>query len=379
MATSCVVHLSCAGGITSHGAARIRQLVESISRIMNRKMFPTSGMAIFLAPILAVTLPVSLATTQSDPPHESRQSSRSPLKLDEVIDLIKKNKKDSPQLSSVLTQRGVDFDLDTKTEKKLRKAGADDDLLYAIWQITPNGKAHMKAFLTTPTGVELQVGSSQALAFRDIQNETQYDRRLRLINEFEKNFPSSPVLSYVYATAAKTHEESGDFETALNYGEKSLKLDSDNTFALVAVALALPQPKMLNGSPEEVRARLSEAAADANRALALLEKLPRQTPETDAQFQQRKNSIAADAHFALGMVEMQEDRFDRAVLQYKTAISLNGKPSVQNYYRLAEAYASEGQIAEAIEALQEASRLGRGTPMEKYANDFIAELRQKAH
>jgi tetratricopeptide (TPR) repeat protein len=344
---------------------------------MNRKMFPT-GMPIFLAATFAA-VPVSFATTQSDPPHESRQSPASPLKLDEVIDLIKKTRKDPAQLSSVLTQRGVVFDLDTKTAKKLRKAGADDDLLYAIWQITPDGKAHVKALLTTPSGVELQVTSSEALAFRDIQNEAEPNPRLRMISEFEKTFPNSPLLSYVYTTAAKTHEESGDFEAALSYGEKSLKLDPDNTFALVAVALALPQPKMLNGKPDEVRARLSEAAADANRALALLEKLPRQTAETDDQLQQRKNAIAADAHFALGMEAMQEDRFDRAVAQYKTAISLSAKPGVQNYYRLAEAYASEGQIAEAIEALQEASQLGRGTPMEKYANDFIAELREKAH
>jgi tetratricopeptide (TPR) repeat protein len=342
-------------------------------------MFATLGGPILLTATLAATVPVSLATTQSDPPRESRQSSTSPLKLDEVIDLIRKIKKDPAQLSSALTQRGVDFELDAKTEKKLRKAGADDDLLYEIWQITPNGKAHMKALLTTPSGVELQVASSEALAFRDIQNETEPSPRFRMISEFEKQFPNSALLSYVYTTAAKTHEENGDFEAALNYGEKSLKLDPDNTFALVAVALALPQPRMLNGKPDEVRARLSEAAADANRALALLEKLPRQTAETDDQFQQRKNSIAADAHFALGMVEMQEDRFDRAVAQYKTAISLNAKPGVQNYYRLAEAYASEGQIAEAIEALREASRLGRGTPMEKYANDFIAELRQKTH
>ena len=342
-------------------------------------MFATLGLPIVLTATLATIVPVSLAATQSDPPRESRQSSTSPLKLDEVIDLIKKTKKDPDQLSSALTTRGVDFDLDAKAEKKLRKAGADDDLLYGIWQITANGKAHMKALLTTPSGVELQVTSSEALAFRDIQNEAEANPRLRMISGFEKAFPNSPLLSYVYTAAAKTQEESGDFEAALSYGEKSLKLDPDNTFALVAVALALPQPKMLHGKPDEVRARLSEAAADANRALTLLEKLPKQSNETDEQFQQRKNSIAADAHFALGMVEMQEDRFDRAVAQYKTAISLNAKPGVQNYYRLAEAYASEGQIAEAIEALQEASRLGRGTPMEKYANDFIAELRQKAH
>jgi len=346
---------------------------------MNRKMFSTLGTPILFAALLAASVPVSLATTQSDPARESRQSFSAPLKLDEVIDLIKNTKKDPAQLFSTLTQRGVDFDLDTRAEKKLRKAGADDDMLYGIWQITPNGKVHMKALLTTPSGVELQVASSEALAFRDIQNESEPDHRLRTVGEFEKKFPNSPLLSYVCTTAAKTHEESGDFEAALKYGEKSLKLDPDNTFALVAVALALPQPKMLNGKPDEVRARLSQAAANANRALTLLEKSPKQPNETDEQFQQRKNSIASDAHFALGMVEMQEDRFDRAVAQYKTTISLSAKPVAQNYYRLAEAYASERHIAEAIEALQEASRLGRGTPMEKYANDFIAELRKKTH
>ena len=41
--------------------------------------------------------------------------------------------------------------------------------------------------------------------------------------------------------------------------------------------------------------------------------------------------MAADAHLALGMVEMQQDRFDLAVARYKAAISLSGKPGVQNY------------------------------------------------
>ena len=134
----------------------------------------------------------------------------------------------------------MDFDLDARVEKKLRKAGADDDMLYGIWQITPNGKAHRKGFLTTPSGVELQVASSEALAFLDIQNETGIDPRLRMIGEFEKKFPNSSLLSYVYTAAAKTHEESGDFEAALNYGEKSLKLDPKDTYAFGYDALRPP-------------------------------------------------------------------------------------------------------------------------------------------
>jgi predicted Zn-dependent protease len=44
---------------------------------------------------------------------------------------------------------------------------------------------------------------------------------------------------------------------------------------------------------------------------------------------------------------------------------------------LAEAYASEGHVSEAIATLQKASELARGTSMQKYADDFVAELRQK--
>ena len=100
------------------------------------------------------------------------------------------------------------------------------------------------------------------------------------------------------------------------------------------MALSLPQPKILNGGPDEVKERLAEATANANRALTLIEKSTKQSTESDDQFQQRKNSMAADAHLALGMVEMQQDRFDLAVARYKAAISLSGKPGVQNYYNI---------------------------------------------
>ena len=90
---------------------------------------------------------------------------------------------------------------------------------------------------------------------------------------------------------------------------------------------------------------MSEAAADANRALALLEKLQKRPDETDEQFQARKGALAADAHFALGMEEMQQDQFDKAVADYQAAISSTSKPTFQYYYRLAEAYASEGQVS----------------------------------
>jgi tetratricopeptide (TPR) repeat protein len=298
--------------------------------------------------------------------------------LDEVLRLLKQAKNEPQAAASNLAERGVAFELDEKTAKKLRKAGADDDMIAAIWKVTPSGKAHMRALLTSPSGVEIQASATEALALQEIQNEKAPDGRLRLIDAFEKKFPKSPLLSYVYTEAARAEQQNGAFPEAVEYCRKSLKLDSENTFSLIIMALVLPQPKMLKGTPSEVQALLSEGATDANRALALLEKLQKRPDETDEQFVARKGSLAADAHFALGMDEMQWDQFDKAVTDYQAAISSTSKPTFQYYYRLAEAFASEGRVPDALAALQKASELARGTPMQKIADDFTAEL-QKAN
>jgi tetratricopeptide (TPR) repeat protein len=273
----------------------------------------------------------------------------------------------------------VDFELEEKVIKKLRKAGADDDLLADIWKATPSGKAHIRALLTTPTGLEVKASAGEARDLQEIENQGAVDRRLQMVDAFEKKYPTSPLLSYVYTEAARAQQQNGALDEAVQYCRKSLKLDADNTFSLIILALILPQPKMLKGSNAEQSAQLSEAAADASRALVLLEKLQKRPDETDEQFQARKGALVADAHFALGMDEMQRDHFDKAVVEYQTAISSTNKPTFQYYYRLAEAYASQGLFPDAVKSLQKASDLARGTPMQKAADDFISELTQKSH
>lgn len=337
------------------------------------------GIAVLLSGMFAFPQEAPPSQQQPTPSQTSAKSSAAPLTLDEVIKLIKQGKKEPQQVASTIAARGVDFELDEKSEKKLRKAGADDTLLPEIWKVTPSGKAHMQALLTSPSGVEIQASPAEALALQEIQNEADADRRVGMAAEFEKKFPSSPLLSYILTAAAKARQEKGDLDEAIATARKSLKLDPDNTFSLIIIALALPQPKELQGGGKEVGERLHEAKADANRALALLEKLKQRSDETDTQFQQRKGALAADAHFAMGMAETQQDHYEEALAQYQLAIFSTSKPTFQYYYRLAETYASIGQVSQAIDTLQKASELARGTPMQKYADDFMAELRQRAH
>ena len=89
------------------------------------------------------------------------------------------------------------------------------------------------------------------MGFQTMQNEPDPDRRLRMVEEFEKTFPNSPILPYVYVQGAKACQEKGDLNRAVEYGDKSLKLDPDNLPALILVATSLAQPSMLKGSQSE--------------------------------------------------------------------------------------------------------------------------------
>jgi tetratricopeptide (TPR) repeat protein len=353
----------------------LQGLEPILNPLKDRKLLTRLGVALLLGGLLFSPLSARPLFSQTNP---SPPSVSPPLTLDEVLRLIKEKKSDPKSAASTIAERGVDFELEEKVEKKLRKAGADDDLLAEIWKGTPSGKAHLRALLTTPTGVDVQASAVEAMALQDIQKENAPDSRLRMVDAFEKKFPTSPLLSYAYTEAARAHQQKGDLAETVEYCRKSLKLDPDNTFSLIIMALVLPQPKLLTGNVTEVSARLSEAEADANRALALLDKLQKRPDETDEQFQARKGALAADAHFALGMEEMQQEHFEKAVAEYQVAISSTSKPTFQYYYRLAEAYASESKFPEAISSLQKASDLAHGTPMQKYADDFIAELQQKS-
>jgi tetratricopeptide (TPR) repeat protein len=74
---------------------------------------------------------------------------------------------------------------------------------------------------------------------------------------------------------------------------------------------------------------------------------------------------------------MQRDQSEKAIEEFKTAISLSQTPNPQLYFRMGEIYANSGKNAEAVEAFTKASELGRGTIIQQYADKRIGELRKK--
>lgn len=298
------------------------------------------------------------------------QKGQGPMTEKEVMKVLKKNKKDQLTAASIVSERGVGFDLTEEFAKKLQKNGAELSFLQAIVGASPMGRS-----FTTPLGKTIEVSPEVKLAFMGIQNELDPERQLTMVSEFEQEYPDSPVLSYVLTYAARCYQQKGDFEKTVEYAERSLELDPDNVFSLVIEAVMLPQPRMLQGTPAENNQNLSKAETCAAHAIELAQQMPADVLEKDEQLQRQQASIISDAHGALGMVYLHHEDFPKAQEEFKAAISSATSPNPTNYYRLGEAYEFDGKIEQAIDAFQNASDLGQGTGIKSFADKKVAELK----
>ena len=183
-----------------------------------------------------------------------------------------------------------------------------------------------------------------------------------MVEEFAGRFPQSALLSYVYTQGARACQQKADIEGVVSYGEKSLKLDPDNIYSMLILSLTLAQPHRQDPAAEGAQ-RLNPARQYADRSLILLDTLKKPEGETEEDFLRRKAALSADAHVALGTVEMQTNETAKAIQDFKTAISLSANPNPQLYFRMGEIYENEGENTKALEAFSQAAKLGAGSPL----------------
>ena len=302
----------------------------------------------------------------------------SPLTQKEVVDMLK-GKGGLEQTAAEINQRGVDFELTPEIEKKLRKAKADDAFIALVKNSSPQARAS-RAGAAIPSAAENQ-------AFRSLQNELVPEKTIQLVEEFVKTYSKSTYLSYVYMFAANALEQKRELSQALNYLDKSLEANPDNTLSLVMKATLLSQPAMLKGGDDFKMKRLADAEETANKALKLVNDLPKNAHETDESLAKRKAKLASGAHSALGLKHLQRATMDlqgadkaelaTAEQEYRTAVTSVDDPTPQDYYRLGETLAIENKLPQALAAFGKSSELGAGSVLKSYADQQIDDIKKK--
>ncbi len=338
--------------------------------------------ALLLALGVAGWQPVVAAPAAAFPQAGGPQVKQGPLAEKEVVQLVKKNKKDLAKIAPEIQQRGVAFDMTPDIEKELRKAGADDAFVANVKNLGPTARAH--AMVSQGGGL---VGSPEEMqAFQAVQNELDPDRKLQMVNDFAQKYPNSKVLTYVYFLAEGAFLQKGDLNKVVEFGEKALQLKPDNLNALMMMATVLPQPQYLRNDPDPDK-KLDEAEKDANAAIQQINQLQKAQNETDEQFQQRKNSYLASLHAALGLVHYQramealtgpdKTELAKAETEYQASVTGVPDPAPENYFRLGEVETFQGKLNDAMQSFTKCAQLGAGTQLQQLAEQRIAELKQK--
>jgi tetratricopeptide (TPR) repeat protein len=309
---------------------------------------------------------------------------QAPLSEKETIDLIKHNKKDLTKVAPILQSRGVDFEVTPEIEKKLQKAGATEEFIATIKNLTPSARA---AASKTPGGAPA-VSPQETRDFAAVENELDPDRQIQLAQAFEKNYPTSPMMTFIYSFEANAYQQKNDAPRTADLAEKSLKLKPDNLLSLMIASAILPTPQMVGNLSDAQKAkRLGEAEQDANRALQIIDQLPKQPRETDEAYKKRKAMVSSGVYSSLGMVHLERAEMGlqgpdmtelaKAEEDYSTAVQNAQTPNAADYYRLGEVLSTEGKLDGAIVAFTKASNAAQGSTIQTLAQQEIKKLNKR--
>jgi tetratricopeptide (TPR) repeat protein len=303
-----------------------------------------------------------------------------PLREKEVIQMLK-SKQTHQQIGEQIMERGVDFEMTPDIEKQLRKAKAEDQFIEVVKQASPSARAARAA-----SSGAASVTAEEARDMQAIRQELDPDRTIQLVNEYVQKYPNSSMLTWAYTFAANAYQQKNDIAHVVEYGEKSLKLKSDNLLSLIILASMLPQPQMLRGGDVDKEKKLTQAENYAKEALQLIDQLPKQPNETDEAYQKRKAQLGREPHAALGMIHLErssmglegldKDELTKAEQEYQMAVSMGERPNPQDYYRLGETRVMLKEWDAAIEAFSKAGELGQGTVIKTYADKRIEDIQK---
>lgn len=306
-----------------------------------------------------------------------------PMTEKEVVTELKKQGAD--QLIKDLGARGVTFEMDPETEKRLRKAKATDQVVQAVTAAGPKERAAAAKAAALASG-EVVVPPDESADLKALEAELDPDKAIALADAFVQKHPQSEVLTYVYAFKANAYQTKGDAAKIVEFGEKSLAIKKDNLMSLLLVAYAIPTPQYENLHQSDEEKQLTSAEGyiqDAYKAIDALKKLPN---ESDADFAKRKASYSSNLHADMGMIHLDraqlglmgidKEELAKGEKEYRLAVSTTDKPDPSDYYRLGEACRLQGKIDDALAAFTKASEVGQGA-VKQFADQQI-ELLKKA-
>jgi tetratricopeptide (TPR) repeat protein len=173
-------------------------------------------------------------------------------------------------------------------------------------------------------------------------------------DDFAAKYPDSELKAFLYSKAMHEYQNENNPEKMLSVGEKVLRLDADNSIALVLTATVLADS--LSDADSDRQAKIARVKKNAARALDTLDS--GFTPPANAtpeQVKEYKNTLESMAHSALGIVALKTADDLGAEKELKLSAELNqNHPDPYIWYHLALAQDHQKKYSEALASVNRA-------------------------
>lgn len=189
------------------------------------------------------------------------------------------------------------------------------------------------------------VAESQAvLALNQAQGNP--DATIKAAEDMLTKFADTSFKEIALYMEAISYQQKNDVDKAMIYAEKVLEVSPKNFQATLMLGEMLATHTRENDLDKEEK--LTKADKYLNGTIDNLKTAPKPNPQiADAQWEEAKKQLTAEAHNDLGLVALDRKKYDVAITEFKTAIDADPQPAYS--VRLASAYQSAGKNQEAIE------------------------------
>jgi len=173
------------------------------------------------------------------------------------------------------------------------------------------------------------------------------DATIKAAEDLLTKFADTDFKDMALFSEAGAYEQKRDIDKAQTYAERCLEANPKYFQASLMLAELLAQSTRENDLDKEEK--LSKSEKYANDAIQTVQAAPKPNAQlTDAQWEEAKKDLIADAHNALGLSALVRKKYDVAVAEFKTAANGAAHPEPAYLVREASALQLSGKNDDAV-------------------------------
>jgi tetratricopeptide (TPR) repeat protein len=200
------------------------------------------------------------------------------------------------------------------------------------------------------------------------------DERIAAIEKVLTDFADTEFKVALLTAALQAEQQKNDYAQVVFYGERVLKADPNNVFALVTLASETARHTRANDLDMDAQlAKVDKWAKDGIEAAKTMPKIT--ANETDEDLTKDRKDMQAQGYVALGMADFLKKNYDGAAADYRQSIEVGASPNPATLVRLAQVYMASGKLDNANFTLDKAINTPDISPqIKQIAESYKAEI-----